>query len=240
MTSVPNLAGNIAAVRARIASAAAQAGREPETVRLVAVSKTQVPERVAAAADAGLCLFGENRVEEALPKMRALAARPGLSWHMLGNIQSRKTRDVAAGGFDLIHSVDSLKLAQRLASQAKESGRILNVLLECNVSGEASKAGFRADDPRQWDTLAASLEPLARLPGLRVWGLMTMAPVVSVPDQARPYFARLRALRDFLARQGVPGDWRELSMGMTDDFEAAITEGATLVRIGRAIFGERR
>ncbi len=234
-----SLAENIAAVQARIAAAALQAGRDPAEVTLVAVSKTQPADRVAAAAECGLRLFGENRIEEALPKMQALAGRADLTWHMLGHIQSRKARETAQAGFGLIHSVDTLKLAQRLARLADEAGRWADVLLECNVSGEASKAGFRADDPALWDTLAADLELLARLPGLRVHGLMTMAPIVEHPAEARPYFARLRELRDHLAQSGLFGDRRELSMGMTDDFEAAIAEGATLVRIGRAIFGER-
>ena len=234
-----SLAENIAAVQARITAAAIQAGRDPAEVTLVAVSKTQPADRVAAAADCGLRLFGENRVEEALPKMRALAGRPDLAWHMLGHVQSRKAREAALAGFGLIHSVDSVKLAQRLARLADEAGRHAGVLLECNVSGEASKGGFRADDPAHWDSLLVELEPLGRLPGLRVHGLMTMAPIVEQPAEARPYFARLRELRDHLARRGLAGEWPELSMGMTDDFEAAIAEGATLVRIGRAIFGER-
>ena len=234
-----SLAENIAGVQARVAAAARQAGRDPADVTLVAVSKTHAAEQVAAAAACGLKLFGENRLEEALPKMQALADRPGLVWHMLGHLQSRKARDAALAGFGLIHSVDTVKLAQRLSRSAAEAGRRLDVLLECNVSGELSKAGFRADDPAQWETLLLELERVAALPGLSVRGLMTMAPIVVQPAQARPYFARLRSLRDFLARRG-PGDaWQELSMGMTDDFEAAIAEGATLVRIGRAIFGER-
>jgi pyridoxal phosphate enzyme (YggS family) len=135
--------------------------------------------------------------------------------------------------------VDSLRLAERLSRAALEAGQRQAVLLECNVSGEASKAGLAAADPARWEALVPEVEAIAALPGLRLRGLMTMAPIVPAPEEARPYFARLRALQDYLARQ-VPGaSWAELSMGMTDDFEAAIAEGATLVRIGRAIFGER-
>lgn len=234
-----SLAENVAGVQARISAAALHAGRDPAEVTLVAVSKTQPPEHVSAAADCGLRLFGENRLEEALPKMQALRGRPEITWHMIGHIQSRKARAGALAGFGLVHSVDSLKLAQRLARAAEADGRRLDVLLECNVSGEASKTGLMADDPAGWDNLLPELEPLTALPGLDVRGLMTMAPIVTWPGEARPYFARLRELRDFLSARLPAVHWRELSMGMTDDFEAAIAEGATLVRIGRAIFGER-
>jgi hypothetical protein len=236
---VSTLAQNIAEVQARITAAARQAGRDPAAITLVAVSKTHPAATVAAAAEAGLRLFGENRIEEALPKMQVLAGRPGLAWHMVGHVQSRKARDVALAGFALVHSVASFKLAERLARAASEVGQPLQVLLECNVSGEPTKAGFRADDTAQWPNLLPELERVAGLAGLRVRGLMTMAPIVAQPPAARPYFARLRALRDFAAQRGPGAAWDTLSMGMTDDFEAAIAEGATLVRIGRAIFGER-
>jgi pyridoxal phosphate enzyme (YggS family) len=158
---------------------------------------------------------------------------------MVGHIQSRKAADAAQAGFALIHSVDSLRLAQRLSRAAQSTGRRLDVLLECNVSGEASKAGFAAVTPQHWAALLPDLEALTALPGLQVRGLMTMAPIVAQPGEARPYFARLRALRDYLTRTLPGAEWDVLSMGMTDDFEAAIQEGATLVRIGRALFGER-
>ncbi len=234
-----NLIDNIARVRERISAAAQLASRDPADVTLVAVSKTQPADHVADAAEAGLTLFGEIRVEEALPILQSLEGRAGLTWHMLGHIQGRKAPAVAAAGFGLTHSVDSLKLAQRLGRAADEAGRVVEVLLECNVSGEASKAGFRAVDAGQWETLLPEFGTLAALSGLQVRGLMTMAPIVDDPAAARPYFGRLRELRDFVVARGLPGDWRALSMGMTDDFEAAIAEGATLVRIGRAIFGER-
>ncbi len=234
-----DLAANLAAVRQRIDSAARAAGRDPAEVRLVAVTKTHPPEVVRAAVRAGLSDFGENRVEEALPKMRALGDEPGGRWHMIGHIQSRKARDVAGAGFALVHSVDSLKLAERLSRLALEAGAALPALVEVNVSGEASKAGFAAHDPAGWAALLPALEALAHLPGLRVRGLMTMAPLVAQPEAARPFFARLRDLRAFLAARLGPEAWPELSMGMSDDFEAAIAEGATLVRIGRAIFGQR-
>jgi pyridoxal phosphate enzyme (YggS family) len=158
---------------------------------------------------------------------------------MIGHIQSRKAGDVIDGDFALIHSVDSLKLAERLSRLAVQAGRRQAVLLECNVSGEASKGGFPGQTPSEWALLVATFERVVALPGLEVRGLMTMAPIVAEPAEARPYFRRLRALRDFLADRVPAAAWTELSMGMTDDFEAAITEGATLVRVGRAIFGER-
>jgi pyridoxal phosphate enzyme (YggS family) len=227
-------------VQQRMAEAALRAGRQPDEVTLVAVSKTQPPEAVRAAADAGQRDFGENRAEEAAPKMLGLAAQAGLRWHMIGHVQGRKARAVVQAGFALVHSVDSLRLAERLARFAVEAGQCQAVLLECNTSGEASKAGFRADEPDLWATLLPDLRRLVDLRGLEVRGLMTIAPEVSEPGLARPYFARLRLLRDFLIDQLPVKAWPELSMGMTDDFEVAIEAGATLVRVGRAIFGARR
>lgn len=236
--AAPSIAANLAAVRGRIAHAAQAAGRLPADVRLVAVSKTRPPEAIAAALAAGQLDFGENRVEEALPKLAALAGA-GARWHMIGHIQSRKAREVAAADFALVHSVDSLKLAERLSRAAVEAGRRVPLLLECNVSGEAAKAGFRAVTPADWEALRPTLTALLALPALDVQGLMTMAPIVPAPAAARPYFERLRRLRDWLAAAWPHRPWAELSMGMSDDFEAAIAEGATLVRVGRAIFGER-
>jgi pyridoxal phosphate enzyme (YggS family) len=229
---------NLAAVQARMAAAARAAGRDPASVRLVAVSKTHPAEVVAAAARAGQLDFGENRIEEALPKMAALRDDESLRWHMIGHVQSRKARDVAASGFALVHSVDSVKLAERLSRMAVEGGRRQAVLLECNVSGEASKSGFAAQTTGAMEARLREFEQVAALPGIEVRGLMTMAPIVDSAAAARPYFERLRQMRD-LAAARVGGAWDELSMGMTDDYEAAIAEGATLVRIGRAIFGER-
>ncbi len=234
----PSVAENLAAVRARLAAAALAAGRLAAEVKLVAVSKTRPPEAIAAALSAGQLDFGENRIEEALPKRAALAAS-GARWHMIGHIQSRKAREVAAADFALVHSVDTLKLAERLSRAAVEGGRRVPVLLECNVSGEPAKSGFRAEAPANWDALRPELAQLLALPALEVRGLMTMAPIVAAPADARPYFARLRLLRDWLAAEWPAAAWAELSMGMSDDFEAAIAEGATLVRVGRAVFGER-
>ena len=227
------IAANLAQVRSRMAAAAARAGRDAEAVTLVAVSKTHPFAAVAAAYAAGQRDFGENRVEELWPKVEAARAA-GLNdirWHLIGTIQSRKS-DAAIGPFALIHSVDRMKLAVRLSRDAVAAGTVMAVLLEVNVSGEASKHGFTPDEVR------AEAAALQALPGLRVAGLMTMAPY-GEPDQTRPVFRTLRQLRDEMAAAHPGIEWPHLSMGMTNDFEVAIEEGATHVRIGSAIFGLR-
>lgn len=231
------LPDRIARIQERIADAARRAGRRPEDVTLVAVSKMHTPEEVAAAYAAGLCIFGENRVEDAAPKAEAVARlvapAPPPAWHMIGHLQSRKAEDVLPWA-GMVHSVDSVKLAQRLSRCATaERGNPLPILLEVNVSGEASKYGFRAAE------LPEAVETIATLPGIALQGLMTMAPIEADPEDVRPVFAGLRRLMADLTRRYPDADWRHLSMGMTDDFEVAVEEGASLVRVGRAIFGER-
>jgi PLP dependent protein len=228
------LKSRIAAVQERIAAAARRAGRDPAEVTLVAVSKTHSPVEVAAAYAAGLRVFGENRVEEAAPKIGEVArlvvpAEPP-AWHLIGHLQSRKAGDVLPWA-SMVHSVDSIKLAQRLSRFV--TAEKLPILLEVNVSGETSKYGFRPEE------LPGAVESIAALPGMALQGLMTVAPIAADPEDVRPVFTALRALRDELAGSYPSLDWRHLSMGMTDDFEVAIAEGATLVRVGRAIFGER-
>ncbi|MCS7260263.1 MAG: YggS family pyridoxal phosphate-dependent enzyme [Anaerolineae bacterium] len=243
------LAVNLERVQARIAAAAQRVGRSPQEIILVAVTKTQPVRVVQAAYCLGVRHFGENRVEEGIPKIKALTETLGAItspyerpvWHMIGHIQHRKTAQAVL--FDMIHSLDSLRLAERLEARAAASERVVPVLLECNVSGEASKYGFSLADWQRDRAIRAefvqTVRTISRLPHLKLQGLMTMAPIVSVAELARPVFASLRALREVL-RQELPDiDWQHLSMGMTDDFEVAIEEGATLVRIGRAIFGER-
>lgn len=231
------LEANLRSVQARIDAAAKRAGRDPERITLVAVTKTQPPEVLSAAYELGLRHFGENRVEEAEAKVSHLPA--DLVWHMIGHIQSRKAKRVAPL-FKVIHSVDSIKLARRLDRLGAERGEPLTILLECNVSGELSKYGFAADqwaeDDKARTALLTAVEEIVTLPHLRTVGLMTMAPIVSDPEEARPVFIRLRQLRDELAAVFPRGDWQHLSMGMTDDFEVAIEEEATLIRVGRAIF----
>jgi hypothetical protein len=230
------LAERIASVRERIAAAARRSGRNPADITLVAVSKTHPPETVVSACHAGLHLFGENRVEEAGPKAEAvarlMAPSAGPTWHMVGHVQSRKAIAVLPWAA-MVHSVDSVRLAEKLSRLSAETGSELAILLEVNVSGESSKYGLTPDQ------LPGAVEAIGRLPGLRLEGLMTVAPIADNAESVRPVFARLRGLKDEMARRYPALSWRHLSMGMTDDFEVAIEEGSTLVRIGRAIFGER-
>jgi len=223
------LSENLAAIQARIKTVAEKHGRKSGEVRLVAVSKTNPPEAIREVFEAGQRAFGESRVQEALPKLDALP--PEIEWHFIGHLQTNKIRKVV-GRFALFHGVDNQNLALQINRIAGELGVTANVLLEVNVSGEESKFGF---DPK---TLPAALEVLLPLPFLRIQGLMTMAPYSDDPETARPYFAKLRELRDRLAAEtGNP--LPELSMGMSGDFEQGIAEGATIVRVGSAIFGER-
>ncbi len=238
----------LAAVRERVAAAARRAGRRPEDVEIVAVSKMVPAERVAALAWLGVRSFGENRVEEAeekLPAIEALLGGPAYRerrWCLVGHLQSRKVARAVAL-FDEVHSLDSAGLALRLERAAAAGGRRLPVLIEVNVSGEASKYGFDAAgwpaDREQADRLYAALETILAQPHLDVRGLMTVAPLAADPEAVRPVFARLRALRDELARRWPAQGWPHLSMGMSDDFEVAVEEGATMVRLGRALFGPR-
>ncbi len=233
----------LASVQAEIAAACARVGRLPESVTLVAVSKTHPPAVIIEAARAGVRHFGENRIEEAGKIAQVDAEFPGLTWHMIGHVQSRKAREVVQH-YAWIHSLDSLKLAERYARFAQESSRTVQVLLDMTVSGEPGKEGFAVsdwqNDPTQRESLWNAIRRMIELPGLHIRGLMTMAPIVAQAEQARPVFAGLRRLRDALAADFPGAEWVELSMGMTDDYRVAIEEGATLVRIGRAIFGERQ
>jgi PLP dependent protein len=239
------IAHNLTRVRERIAQAAQRSGREPTDVTLIAITKTHPAESVVTAYQAGVRHFGENRVEEGttkIPAVQAAIAGPRPKWHMVGHIQSRKAQAVVEG-FDYVHSVDRLKVARRLNRFAKEAGLKMPALLECNVSGEESKFGFglqhwEQDVTRKEDFFAVVEEMLA-LPGLAIQGLMTMAPFVSDPETVRPVFASLRRLLDMLRERFPSEDWHHLSMGMSDDFEVAVEEGSTMVRIGRAIFGAR-
>lgn len=221
-----------------ISAAARKGGRGAETVRLVVVTKMQPVEIVKAAMEAGAQILGENYAEEAVDKIAALGPQSGVEWHMIGHVQGRKAHLVAQH-FALVHSLDSLRLAERLNRSAAEAGRNLPVLLEFNVSGEKSKHGWMAADEDQWSDSLADVNAIAALTNLKIRGLMTMPPLSTDPEAARRYFQHLRHLRDFLAGQ-VPGaDWPELSMGTSADFAVAVEEGATLVRVGQAILGPR-
>jgi pyridoxal phosphate enzyme (YggS family) len=238
------MAARFAEVRGRMAAACARAGRSADSVTLVAVSKTHPAQTVLQAIACGQTHFGENRIEEAAEKITAVREQSSspVIWHMIGHVQSRKAREVVAA-VEYIHSLDSLKLAERYARFAQELKRTVRVLLEVNVSGEASKSGFQAGDWRLnaaiRESLWSDIRRMIELPGLRVEGLMTMAPIVEQAEQARPVFTALRSLRDALVADFPGAGWQTLSMGMTDDYEVAIEEGATMIRVGRALFGPR-
>jgi PLP dependent protein len=225
------LADNLAAVEQRIVAAALAAGREPSAIRLVAVSKTKPAALVAEAAAAGQRLFGENYVQELTAK--AAEVKMPVEWHFIGHLQSNKVKQIA-GLVTMIHSVDRLSLAEEIDRQWGRIGRSCDILVQVNVSAEATKSGTTTQDALQL------VRQIAALPHLRVCGLMTMPPFFDDPEAARPYFRELRLLAEEIAALAIPGvAMQELSMGMSGDFEAAIAEGATLVRVGSAIFGTR-
>jgi len=227
-----DLAENIAKVRERISAACRRAGRQSEDVKLIAISKTVPPERIRQAYEAGLRDFGENRVQEAVAKRPALSDLTA-TWHLVGHLQSNKAKP-ARELFHWIHSVDSLHLAERLDKVASCRGERLPVLMEVNLGGEETKSGARERE------VASLVEATSRLETLEVCGLMVIPPFLDDPQAVRPYFRRLRELADEIAARNVPGvSMQQLSMGMSHDFEVAIEEGATMVRIGTAIFGPR-
>ena len=221
-----------------IAASARKAGRAPESVRLVVVTKLQPVEVVRAALEAGAKLLGENYAEEAVQKIAQLKSQTAVEWHIIGHVQSRKARLVAEH-FALFQSLDSLKLAECVDRFAAEFNRVLPVLLEFNVGDETSKSGRLASDETRWMDWLNDVNAIASLTHLQVRGLMTMPPLFTDPEATRPYFQRLRRLRDFLAKHVPQVEWRELSMGTSADYPIAIEEGATLVRVGQAILGQR-
>lgn len=234
------IASRLAQVHGRIAQAAERAGRDADEITLVAVSKTKPFTAIQAALAAGQRDFGENRLGELwskVEKAKELGLADEIRWHAIGTIQSRKTPQ-AIGPFVLIHSVDRWKIARRLNRDAQAADKVMSILLEVNVSGEESKHGFTPE------VLFETMPKLAELPNLHIQGLMTMAPLVEDAEKTRPVFRALREVRDRLRSQYPTErypqlEWRHLSMGMTNDFEVAIEEGATIVRIGTAIFGKR-
>ena len=233
MPTVTGIAANLEAVRGRIAAAARRAQRDPSEVTLVAVSKTFGEAHVREAHAAGQRDFGENKVQEALLKVAATADTPGIRWHLIGHLQSNKARK-AAGAFAYVHSVDSIDLLKRLDAAAAEHGSAPEVLVQVDLAGESTKFGATA---QHVETIArAALEARA----VRLSGLMLIPPWSADQEETRPWFVRLRELRDRLAATDIPAAaLRHLSMGMSHDFEAAVEEGATIVRVGTAIFGSR-
>jgi pyridoxal phosphate enzyme (YggS family) len=230
-----SIADNIAAIRERIAHAAARVGRSADSITLMAVSKTVEPERIKEAYAAGIRIFGENRVQEFSEKSSALAELKDAEWHLIGHLQSNKSNK-AAELFSAVDSVDSLRLAERLNEAAKQLGKKLSVLIEIKVGEEESKAGIPLDSPELESLLLAA----PRLENLQIRGLMTVPPFTEDPEAARPYFRLLRDLRDTITARKLPGITVDvLSMGMSHDFEVAIEEGSTSVRVGSATFGGR-
>lgn len=224
-----DLAANLSSIRDRISIACERAGRDPATVLLLAVTKTHPPEVVAEAARLGLTLFGENKVQEAKAKIPLCPGR--LRWHMIGHLQSNKCRD-AVELFEMIESVDSLRLAEEINNRAEQASKTMPILLEVNAVGEASKFGYR---PEQ---LLSDLPKLNALSRLEIHGLMTVPPYSPVPERVRPVFRQLRELKQ-KCEETLGAPLLHLSMGMSGDFEVAVEEGATIVRIGSALFGER-
>lgn len=230
-----SIADNIARLRERISQAAARAGRNPDSVTLMAVSKTVEPARIREAYAAGIRVLGENRVQEFAEKGTALKDLAQAEWHLIGHLQSNKTNR-AAELFHAVDSVDSLRLAQRLNQAAQQSGKTLSVLIEINAGGEESKSGIAVSSPELEDLL----QGVSSLAHIQVRGLMTIPPLTEDPQGARAYFRILRELRDRIASRNLPRIQMDvLSMGMSHDFEVAVEEGSTCVRVGTAIFGVR-
>ena len=222
-----------------IASAAHSVGRPPESIKLVVVTKTQPLEIVRAAIDAGVTMLGENYPEEGVMKLQSLHEFSAVEWHMIGHVQSRKAQLVAEN-FNLLHSLDSLKLAKKLDRFCGEAGRTLPVLLEFNVGGEDSKSGWLAGDEAHWSALLDEVAAVIALPNLQVRGLMTMPPLGSTAEFSRTFFQQLKRLQAYLTSQFPHVDFTELSMGTSGDYQVAVQEGATLVRVGTAIVGARQ
>jgi len=223
----------------QIEKSARKSNRASQDVRLVVVTKSQPLEVAQAAIEAGAKVLGENYPEEGVMKIQSLAAQSGVEWHMIGHVQSRKAR-LVTDHFALLHSLDSLKLAQRLDRFAAEQNHILPVLLEFNLGGEESKSGWEVPNAKDLDKILPDIQTVLDLPNLRVRGLMTMPPFADDPQDSRRFFQSLRLLRDQLASLYPQVDWRELSMGTSADYTVAVEEGATLVRVGTAIVGARK
>ena len=228
-----SIADNVQKIREGIRQAALRVGRDPSSVQLVAATKTVSTSLLIESYEAGVRIFGENRLQEAQEKILAVGPRQGLAWHFIGRMQSRKIKNIV-GKFALLHSVESVEQARTIHAIAEKLGIQQSILLEVNVGGEATKGGFACHDIRE------AIDQIDRLPHVAIQGLMTLPPFSNHPDDARPYFAELRQLRESLAQRNLThGGVKELSMGMSHDYQVAIEEGATIVRVGTAIFGKR-
>ena len=229
---------NIQMITEKIRLAAVRAGRSVSDVRLVVVTKSHPISSVRTAIEAGARILGENYAEEGLAKIQAIGDVSGVEWHMIGHVQSRKASEIALK-YTLVHSVDSQKLVERINRIAMDAPAVQDILIQVNVSGEESKSGLPCWDDAQLVSLMSEIQKITLLPNVRVRGFMTIPPVGTDADSARPYFQRLVKIRNFLAGEIENAEFTELSMGMSADFEAAVEEGATLVRVGTAILGER-
>jgi pyridoxal phosphate enzyme (YggS family) len=226
-----SIADNLKTIMNRIAAAAQRAGRDPSSVKLIVVTKTVDIGRIKEAVAAGTAILGENRVQEGREKIEKLG--PIAGWHLIGHLQSNKAK-YAVKLFDLIHSVDSLDLAKELDKQAAKSNKVQNVLIEVSIAGEEQKAGVSLDQTVEL------VRETAKLKNLAIQGIMTVPPLLDSPEAVRPYFRKMRELADSIKKENIPNVvMQELSMGMSGDFEVAIEEGATMVRVGTAIFGKR-
>ncbi len=223
---------NLSSIIDQITDTAQKCGRDPHSIRLVAVGKRVLISKLKQAVDHGVCIIGENYIQEARDKFKELSGLD-ISWHFIGHLQSNKAK-YAVRMFDLIHSVDSLKVAVEINKQAGKIAKVQEILIQVNIAKEATKSGISSDETIQL------IRDISLLPNIRVTGLMTMPPYFDAPEKARPYFRELRELKETIAQIKIPNIFlKELSMGMSGDFKAAIEEGATLVRIGTAIFGSR-
>ncbi|MDD5370081.1 MAG: YggS family pyridoxal phosphate-dependent enzyme [Anaerolineaceae bacterium] len=229
---------NLERVQERMTAAALLAGRGDSHIRLVVVTKAQNAEVLRAAVEAGASILGENYADESVQKIMTLQGKLGVEWHMIGHVQSRKVKQVVEN-FDMVHSLDSLKLARKYNQYLVGKNRRIPVLLEFNLGGEPGKSGWQVNVDADLDQLFPELEQLISLPTLEFQGLMTMPPLFEDSRRTIPYFRKLRMIRDRLSRRFPGGSWAELSMGTSADFEEAILEGATMVRIGQAILGSR-
>jgi pyridoxal phosphate enzyme (YggS family) len=222
----------------RIAIAARKSGRQPDDIHLVVVTKTHPIEVIQSVIEAGAVHLGENYVEEAIPKIKAFAHNQSIHWHMIGHVQSRKAESVC-DYFQYIHSIDSLKIAEKLCKFALEKNKPLHAWLEFNTSGEQTKSGWNINDRRNWELIIPDVEKVIALPGIKLWGLMTMPPYSPNREESRPYYRLLKEFQSYIITRFQLSDFQELSMGMSGDFEVAIQEGATWIRVGQAILGPR-
>ena len=238
LVTATDIKDNYQRVLERIVQSAKLAGREPDDIRLMVVTKTHTVSTIHALIDAGASDLGENYVEEAIPKIEKLKSNPGINWHMIGHVQSRKALMVCEN-FQYLHSLDSVKLAEKLSRFAVELNKAIPLFIEFNVGGELSKSGWDISKEEDWGGLLPDMEKILVLPGLNLLGVMAIPPYSNVSEESRPYYRLLRKFQEYIIKHFQLSAFRELSMGMSSDYEVAIQEGSTWVRIGQAILGPR-